>query len=134
MLGRQDTPAGGDLESKLMWRFIRWSDGHSFQAKRIGSRRVDAAIGRAATVEPRVLYDFTVGVGDVLAAAVGIGEGIDSHANLALEFLSGAEHFVARLGRRHLAEVDVAAGEPSKWLTLSGTRVLAWWDAAQPTL
>ncbi|WP_374225850.1 squalene cyclase [Pseudonocardia sp. KRD291] len=26
-------------------------------------------------------------------------------------------------------EVDVAAGEPSKWLTLSGTRVLDWWDA-----
>ncbi len=27
-------------------------------------------------------------------------------------------------------EVDVAAGEPSKWLTLYGTRVLDWWDAA----
>ena len=26
-------------------------------------------------------------------------------------------------------EVDVPAGEPSKWLTLYGTRVLAWWDA-----
>jgi hypothetical protein len=26
-------------------------------------------------------------------------------------------------------EVDVPAGEPSKWLTLFGTRVLAWWDA-----
>lgn len=31
-------------------------------------------------------------------------------------------------------EVDVATGQPSKWLTLSGMRVLAWWDAAQPTL
>jgi hypothetical protein len=32
-------------------------------------------------------------------------------------------------------EVDVPAGEPSKWLTLFGTRVLAWWDsnaAAEP--
>jgi hypothetical protein len=29
-------------------------------------------------------------------------------------------------------EVDVPAGEPSKWLTLSGTRVLAWWDASRP--
>ena len=28
-------------------------------------------------------------------------------------------------------EVDVPAGQPSKWLTLYGTRVLAWWDAAQ---
>jgi hypothetical protein len=27
-------------------------------------------------------------------------------------------------------EVDVPAGEPSKWLTLSGTRVLDWWDGA----
>lgn len=27
-------------------------------------------------------------------------------------------------------EVDVPAGEPSKWLTLSGGRVLDWWDGA----
>jgi hypothetical protein len=27
-------------------------------------------------------------------------------------------------------EVDVPPGEPSKWLTFHGTRVLAWWDAA----
>jgi hypothetical protein len=37
--------------------------------------------------------------------------------------------------RRHQGrvwfEVDVPAGEPSKWLTLSGARVLQWWDAAQ---
>jgi hypothetical protein len=26
-------------------------------------------------------------------------------------------------------EVDVGAGEPSKWLTFFATRVLAWWDA-----
>jgi hypothetical protein len=26
-------------------------------------------------------------------------------------------------------EVDVPAGEPSKWLTLYGIRVLDWWDA-----
>ncbi len=31
-------------------------------------------------------------------------------------------------------EVDVPVGEPSKWLMLYGTRVLDWWDAAQPTL
>ncbi len=28
-------------------------------------------------------------------------------------------------------EVNVPAGEPSTWLTLSGTRVLAWWDASR---
>jgi hypothetical protein len=27
-------------------------------------------------------------------------------------------------------ETDVAEGEPSKWLTLCGTRVLDWWDGA----
>lgn len=27
-------------------------------------------------------------------------------------------------------EIDVPPGEPSKWLTLYGTRVLAWWDGA----
>ncbi|WP_256277911.1 hypothetical protein [Mycolicibacterium grossiae] len=26
-------------------------------------------------------------------------------------------------------DVDVPAGEPSKWLTLFGARVLAWWDS-----
>jgi hypothetical protein len=35
-------------------------------------------------------------------------------------------------GRRHPGqvwfEVDVDAGEPSKWLTFYATRVLAWWD------
>ncbi|WP_241993109.1 squalene cyclase [Cryobacterium frigoriphilum] len=29
-------------------------------------------------------------------------------------------------------ETDVAAGEPSKWLTFYGIRALAWWDAAYP--
>lgn len=27
-------------------------------------------------------------------------------------------------------EIDVPGGEPSKWLTLSGRRVLDWWDRA----
>ena len=29
-------------------------------------------------------------------------------------------------------EVDVPPGEPSKWLTFYGTRVLAWWDRTAP--
>lgn len=37
-------------------------------------------------------------------------------------------------GRRHVGrvwfEVDVEEGKPSKWLTLSATRVLTWWDAS----
>ena len=28
-------------------------------------------------------------------------------------------------------DVDVPTGEPSKWLTFTGTRVLRWWDEAQ---
>ena len=35
-----------------------------------------------------------------------------------------------RLPGRVWFEVDVPEGQPSKWLTLSATRVLAWWDAA----
>ncbi|MDP4333459.1 squalene cyclase [Curtobacterium sp. A7_M15] len=31
---------------------------------------------------------------------------------------------------RQWFEVDVPAGEPSRWLTLVGTRVLRWWDGA----
>jgi hypothetical protein len=28
-------------------------------------------------------------------------------------------------------DVDVPEGEPSKWLTFHGIRVLAWWDAGR---
>ena len=31
-------------------------------------------------------------------------------------------------------DVDVAEGEPSRWLTLIGTRVLDWWDGAQRSI
>jgi hypothetical protein len=34
------------------------------------------------------------------------------------------------LAGRTWFDVDVAEGEPSRWLTLIGTRVLDWWDAA----
>ena len=35
-----------------------------------------------------------------------------------------------RLAGRTWFDIDVPEGEPSKWLTLIGTRVLDWWDAA----
>ncbi|WP_410622729.1 squalene cyclase [Amycolatopsis sp. cmx-8-4] len=35
-----------------------------------------------------------------------------------------------RLKGRTWFETDVPEGEPSKWLTLSATRVLAWWDGS----
>ena len=37
-----------------------------------------------------------------------------------------------RIPGRVWFEVDVPAGEPSKWLTLYATRVLEWWDASGP--
>ncbi|GAA3626231.1 hypothetical protein GCM10022200_05740 [Microbacterium awajiense] len=36
----------------------------------------------------------------------------------------------APLAGRTWFDVDAAEGEPSRWLTLIGTRVLDWWDAA----
>lgn len=39
----------------------------------------------------------------------------------------------ARLPGRTWFDVDVPAGEPSRWLTLIGTRVLAWWDSTTPS-
>jgi hypothetical protein len=36
------------------------------------------------------------------------------------------------LAGRTWFDVDVPEGEPSRWLTLIGTRVLEWWDGAQP--
>ena len=35
-----------------------------------------------------------------------------------------------RLAGRAWFEVGAGVGEPSKWLTLFGTRVLAWWDSS----
>ncbi|MFC0682277.1 squalene cyclase [Lysobacter korlensis] len=37
----------------------------------------------------------------------------------------------APLPGRTWFDVDVPQGEPSKWLTLLGTRVMEWWDAAR---
>jgi len=31
-------------------------------------------------------------------------------------------------------DVDVPAGQPSKWLTLFATRVLNWWDSEAPAV
>ncbi len=40
-------------------------------------------------------------------------------------WLQGSPH----VGRTWF-EVDAPEGEPSRWLTLHGLRVLAWWDGA----
>jgi len=38
------------------------------------------------------------------------------------------------LAGRTWFDVDVPEGEPSRWLTLIGTRVLEWWDGAQRSI
>ena len=43
----------------------------------------------------------------------------------------GTWHQGAVLPGRVWFEIDVPEGEPSKWLTFHGTRVLAWWDAVR---
>lgn len=37
----------------------------------------------------------------------------------------------APLAGRTWFDIDASEGEPSRWLTLNGTRVLDWWDAAR---
>jgi hypothetical protein len=59
----------------------------------------------------------------------------DSRMADAVELIRGARQpdgtwlQSGRLPGRVWFEVDAPAGEPSKWLTLFATRVLAWWDA-----
>lgn len=57
----------------------------------------------------------------------------------AIELIRGARQLDGTWlqARRHPGrvwfEVDVPPGQPSKWLTLYGTRVLAWWDSQTPS-
>src|ERR1051325_7803271 len=97
MLWRQDTSAGGDLETKLMRRCMPGRDRHSAQAKRIRSRRVDAAVRRATASKARAPDDLAARFGEWRAAAVGIRERIDARADLLLELQPRAEHLVARV-------------------------------------
>ena len=48
---------------------------------------------------------------------------------LMLQLCGVTQRFGARTVLDDLS-VDVPPGEPSKWLTFYGTRVLAWWDGA----
>jgi hypothetical protein len=43
----------------------------------------------------------------------------------------GTWHQAARLAGRTWFEIDAPEGEPSRWLTTIGIRVLDWWDAAR---
>ncbi|MGM9472510.1 squalene cyclase [Pseudarthrobacter sp. YS3] len=73
------------------------------------------------------------------AAALHDGGGPDPRLAAAIEAVrSGREADGTWLQeRRHPGrvwfEVDAAPGEPSKWLTFHGTRVLEWWDSAVPS-
>jgi len=63
---------------------------------------------------------------DGVAADRRLGEAID--AVRAARRADGTWLQQARHPGRVWFEVDVAPGEPSKWLTFYATRVLAWWD------
>jgi hypothetical protein len=73
------------------------------------------------------------------AAAVRDGTAPDPRLAEAVDVVRGARGSDGTWlqDRRHPGrvwfEVDVPAGEPSRWLTFYGTRLLAWWDAANPT-
>ena len=73
------------------------------------------------------------------AAALHDGGGPDPRLAAAIEVVrSGRESDGTWLQeRRHPGrvwfEVDAAPGEPSKWLTFHGTRLLDWWDNAVPS-
>jgi hypothetical protein len=68
-------------------------------------------------------------------AALADGTGPDPRMADAIELIRAARRpdgtwlQAGRHPGRVWFEVDVPAGQPSKWLTLSGTRVLAWWDS-----
>jgi hypothetical protein len=69
-------------------------------------------------------------------AALLDGTGPDPRMAEAIEFIRAARQpdgtwlQAERLPGRVWFDVDAPEGEPSKWLTLFGTRVLNWWDAA----
>lgn len=71
------------------------------------------------------------------AAALVGGTGPDPRLAEAIELIRSARQPDGTWlqERRHPGrvwfEVDVPAGEPSKWLTFYGTRALLWWDTAQ---
>ncbi len=64
------------------------------------------------------------------------GTAPDSRMSAAVEIVRAARQpdgtwlQTGRQPGRMWFEVDVPAGQPSKWLTLYGTRVLNWWDTA----
>jgi len=71
-------------------------------------------------------------------AALHDGAAPDPRIGDAIEVIRGARQSDGTWvqDRRHPGqvwfEVDVPPGAPSKWLTLYGTRVLAWWDGHYP--
>lgn len=64
------------------------------------------------------------------------GSATDPRMTVAIELIRAARQpdgtwlQAGRPPGRMWFEVDVPEGEPSKWLTLLGTRVLDWWDRA----
>ncbi|MET0900560.1 MAG: squalene cyclase [Mycobacterium sp.] len=84
---------------------------------------------------PRWVYNVLTAV-DYFREAAGLdGAAPDPRMAEAIAMIRGARQpdgtwlQAGRHPGRVWFEVDVPVGEPSKWLTLFGTRVLSWWDA-----
>jgi hypothetical protein len=83
---------------------------------------------------PRWKYDVLNAVEYFRQAAAVDACAPDSRMAEAIELVRAARqpdgtwHQAGRQPGRVWFEEDVAVGEPSKWLTLFGMRVLAWWD------
>jgi hypothetical protein len=82
----------------------------------------------------RWAYDVLNAVDHFRAASLHDGTPPDTRIADAIEAVREARQLdgtwiqEGRLPGRVWFEVDVPAGEPSKWLTFLGTRVLTWWD------
>ncbi len=92
---------------------------------------------RRFTYPHRWMYSVLNAADYFREAALLDGTGPDARMAEAIEFIRAARRPDGtwpqgrRLPGRVWFDVDVSEGEPSKWLTLLGTRVLDWWDEAQ---
>lgn len=94
---------------------------------------------RRFTYPHRWMYSVLNAADYFRGAALLDGTGPDPRMAEAIELIRAARRpdgtwlQGSRLPGRVWFDVDAPEGEPSKWLTLLGTRVLGWWDEAQPT-
>ena len=100
----------GDLVGDFVTRFV-YPNRHRYSALAALDHFRDAAVLDGTPPDPRH------------AAAVDVVR--------ASRQPDGTWRQTASLAGRTWFDIDASEGEPSRWLTLIGTRVLAWWDGAR---